>query len=458
MNMKQKLRNGCVAIISLGLALSAQAVNVTWTGATDNNWATAGNWSGGTPSSVNDVVFYAAGANNLSNYLSAPTSVKSLMFTNTATSSVTVKLSTNNFLTLPSGNGGVTVLAGNHTLVDDGLTGNGVYALKLNSTTWNIAAGASLTNKARMSHNGTITITKAGEGLLVLDANSGGSGSMASTFAINAGTLRVAKVGALGNNGNSITVSAGASLELQAMASANPNGILTLNGSGVGGAGALRCLAGSSTLTSGSGSIQLSSVSAIGVDAGGTLKIDQVIQGSGGLTKVGDGTLLLTSSTNSYSGATAVSKGTLIVNGGLLASSGISVASNATLAGVGVISNTVTVQAGGVLSPGTNGVGTLTLAASPVTQGATLVATVQTNGTCTALSISGSLNVSDMTLQVTNTNALNKAYPYVVVTTTQGTVSGHFLSTNLPEGWDTLNQGSQMSIVYGKRGTRISFY
>ena len=312
----QKLRNGCVAIIALGLSLSAQAATVTWTGASDNNWATAGNWSGGTPSSVNDVVFYASGANNLSNYLSAPTSVKSLMFTNTATSSVTVKLSTNNFLTLPSGNGGVTVLAGNHTLVDDGLTGSGVYALKLNSTTWNIAAGASLTNKVRMSNNGTITITKAGEGLLVLAANSGSSGGIGSTFAINAGILRAIKSGALGLSGNTITVADGAGLELQAMTSSNPNGILTLNGTGVGGDGALRCLAGSSDLTSGSGSVKLNSSSAIGVDAGGTLSIYQVIQGVGGLTKVGTGALLLLNSTNSYSGGTTVSVGTLKLSGG----------------------------------------------------------------------------------------------------------------------------------------------
>ena len=447
-----------LAFVLCGFAGVSTGGTVTWTGASDNNWATPENWSGGLPGSTTDVVFYAENASNLSNYLSAATTVQSLTFSNNAINSVCISVSTNAPLKF-NNNARVTVDAGHHAILGDGIKSSSIWALTLNSSTWTVAAGASLTNAVRMhQNNSSQTFTKAGEGLLVLAGDSGGSGSISMTWAINAGILRAAKTGTIGNSGNAITVADGASLELQAMTSANPNGILTLNGSGVGGFGALRCLAGSSTLTSGSGSIQLSSGSAIGVDAGGTLKIDQVIQGSGGLTKVGDGSLLLTSSTNSYSGATAVSKGTLIVNGGLLASSGISVASNATLAGVGVISNTVTVQAGGVLSPGTNGVGTLTLAASPVTQGATLVTTVKADGTCTALNLSGSLDVSGMTLQVIDTNSLNKAYPYVIVTTTQGTVSGRFSSTNLPQGWDTLRQGGQMLIVYGKKGTRVSFY
>jgi hypothetical protein len=56
-----------------------------------------------------------------------------------------------------------------------------------------------------------------------------------------------------------------------------------------------------------------------------------------------------------------VSNGTLLVNGSLAAGSAVTVASGA-LGGVGSIGGATTVNAGGYLAPGTNGVGTLTFA------------------------------------------------------------------------------------------------
>lgn len=49
MNTIHKLRNGGVALIALGLSLSAQAANGTWTNtASGGLWSVPGNWSGGT--------------------------------------------------------------------------------------------------------------------------------------------------------------------------------------------------------------------------------------------------------------------------------------------------------------------------------------------------------------------------------------------------------------------------
>ncbi len=80
------------------------------------------------------------------------------------------------------------------------------------------------------------------------------------------------------------------------------------------------------------------------------------------LTKVGSGTQTL-SGGNGYTGATTVSAGTLLVNspGSLASGSAVTVAAGATLGGNGTIAGVVTNTTGGSLSPGTNGVGILTL-------------------------------------------------------------------------------------------------
>lgn len=83
---------------------------------------------------------------------------------------------------------------------------------------------------------------------------------------------------------------------------------------------------------------------ALGTNAGGTLVVDtketpsavyaKDIAGAGSLEKSGEGTLLLSSTTQSYTGATTVAGGTLAFNSGTnLATSGITVKDGATLQG-----------------------------------------------------------------------------------------------------------------------------
>ncbi|HEX5677333.1 MAG TPA: autotransporter domain-containing protein, partial [Alcanivorax sp.] len=78
----------------------------------------------------------------------------------------------------------------------------------------------------------------------------------------------------------------------------------------------------------------------------------------GALTKVGNGTLVL-SGANSYQGATSVEAGTLIVNGSLAASSPLTIHNGAGLGGTGTV-GTTTLGAGSTLAPG-NSIGTLTV-------------------------------------------------------------------------------------------------
>jgi outer membrane autotransporter protein len=102
---------------------------------------------------------------------------------------------------------------------------------------------------------------------------------------------------------------------------------------------------------------------ALVVNRSGTLELDGAISGTGNLSQVGSGTLVLTG-TSTYTGATAVSAGTLQVDG-VLGNTAVTVQNAATLAGKGTIGGSVTILDGGHLAPGpgpqTLSVGTLSL-------------------------------------------------------------------------------------------------
>jgi autotransporter-associated beta strand protein len=125
----------------------------------------------------------------------------------------------------------------------------------------------------------------------------------------------------------------------------------TVNFSGGGGSGAAASV--------NFASVTLASDTSIG--GAGNITIASPIGGSGGLTKVGANTLMLTGA-NTYTGATSVSGGALLVNapGSLAAASAVTVNTGATLGGDGTIGGSVSVNAGATLSPGAS-VGTLTI-------------------------------------------------------------------------------------------------
>ena len=152
-----------------------------------------------------------------------------------------------------------------------------------------------------------INLTKSGGGTWVL----AGAGNYVGVTNINAGTLIAVSSGALGAGGldgaTMTFVRDGATLALRGDITMNEH--LHVLGTGVGGVGAIRNLAGTNALTM---TIGLDGDTTIGVNAG-TLTLTNAIYGDGALnasnlTKVGNGVLVL-SGTNLYSGVTVFAGG-----------------------------------------------------------------------------------------------------------------------------------------------------
>ena len=142
------------------------------------------------------------------------------------------------------------------------------------------------------------------------------------------------------------------------------------------------------------------------VSASSSMSVAGVVDGAGGLvSKTGTGSLTL-SGVNTYSGTTTVSAGTLLVNspGSLAAGSAVTVSNGATLGGNGTINGATTVN--GVVSPGTNGSGTLTFQSSlTLNSGASALFQINTTNapaTNDYVVVSGALNVTSGVLTVTN--------------------------------------------------------
>jgi autotransporter-associated beta strand protein len=130
--------------------------------------------------------------------------------------------------------------------------------------------------------------------------------------------------------------------------------LIVLNGDGV--TSTLNC--GDGTNNAISGTVTLNGNCVISGVSSAVLTFGSV-RGAGTLTKTGAGTLTLGGATT-YTGSTAVSGGALIVDGAKTGG-GIMVNAGGTLAGVGSISEPVTIAANGTLSPGNDTTPTATL-------------------------------------------------------------------------------------------------
>lgn len=306
--------------------------------------------------------------------------------------------------------------------------------------------------------NGSRSVTINPTASLVMQANNnfGGAGKTAASIppvTVNGGTLDALRYNILGNlslNGATLTQTSTDSGAFQ--------GWQFIGNISVGGSSA-------STISSGNAKANHLLGAATTVftiaDATGDNAADLIITnvlrdgsndypGVGSLQKNGPGTLRL-GGANAYTGTTHVAAGTLHVTGSL-ADGATTVAPTATLGGTGILAGPVTVD--GILEPGVNGVGTLTVNNSLVLTGTTNLQIHKVGAPLTSDLISGLTALTlggDLTLTATG-DALATGDTFDLFSMASGTATGTFATLNLPPltdslEWDTSLLASNGSIT-----------
>ena len=138
---------------------------------------------------------------------------------------------------------------------------------------------------------------------------------------------------------------------------------------------------------------------------------------------------------------------------GSLDTNAVTVSADATLGGVGTIGGRVSVQAGGILSPGTNGAGTLTLAKSPLLGGTTLMEISKgASPEADKLVINSQPLIYGGKLVVTNIGTSAFAAGDTFALFSAASYSGNFAATNLPPlgpglGWALTPTSGRLAVL-----------
>lgn len=201
-----------------------------------------------------------------------------------------------------------------------------------------------------------LELTQNGTGIIDITNANSYSGR---TF-VNAGTLRISNVSALGsggfNDGTRTDVANGGALVFDG-ASGTTSEYIHFNGAGPTGAGAWVVTNGNVTANS---PISLDTATTINVGTGSTLTNNNVFFTGGTIVKIGGG-LLYVAGINGGCAISANGGTTLIAGNGGNAAGGVTVNSGATFGGTGTVGQSLVVNAGGTLTPGSFGIGTLTV-------------------------------------------------------------------------------------------------
>jgi autotransporter-associated beta strand protein len=289
--------------------------------------------------------------------------------------------------TIALGSGGITA-----SYASSVATVGGTVSLKANQT-WSVAGG-SLTASAYVFGASTINLTKTGPGTLVVSG--GTSGNFTGTLTIAEGAVQF---------GSGVSSSSAGIMDCTNIVD---NGELVFNRNNNGSSSPTYTISGTGAVTQrgsraiylyknntytglttimagrtlGIGNVTPSSTGAITSDVANSgllvfsrsnaYSYDNVISGTGSVSKVGAGVLTL-SQTHSYTGTTTVSAGTLRVTGSIATSSSVSIAAGAALTGSGT-ATTVGVASGGIIGSlddssvwgGNWSFGTLTLAGDSI--------------------------------------------------------------------------------------------
>ena len=174
---------------------------------------------------------------------------------------------------------------------------------------------------------------------------------------------------------------------------------------------------------------------------GGIRDIDGgTLGGAVAITKAGSGTQILAGNM-SYSGPTKVLGGTLQLNNNL-PNSFLTVETGGTLAGTGTVVQGPFVSAGGTISPGTTGVGTLTTGNTDIL--GTYACQID-GANSDRLTANGYLDITGATLELSIVNAPT-ANSYILASH-GGSLNGTFNVVGLPAGYSVRYDGGQIRLV-----------
>jgi outer membrane autotransporter protein len=154
--------------------------------------------------------------------------------------------------------------------------------------------------------------------------------------------------------------------------------------------------------------------------------ISGIISGTGGLTKIGSGSLDLTA-TSTYTGVTTISAGTLVVDGSIASSSSLTIAAGATLGGSGVVPSFV-VPSGASVAPGAlTSYSTLKVAGTlGFLSGSTYVVEVNAAGASDKIATTGAATLSGGTVNVVASGGNYSTANRYTILTAGGGVTGGF--------------------------------
>ena len=187
---------------------------------------------------------------------------------------------------------------------------------------------------------------------------------------------------------------------------------------------------------------------ALSVNLTGTTTFAGGTTGTGGLTKLGTGTLAL-GGTIGYGGATTVSAGTLLVDGNASTAGGaVSVGNTATLGGIGTIGGAVTVNSGGKITGGTAAnIGSLTLNQGLAIGGGGAYLVNIGGTTSDILAIAGTLDLSAVG-DILTFNVLSSltgtSYTLATYTGLLGTFDDF---STIPTGYELSYTGTELDLV-----------
>jgi autotransporter-associated beta strand protein len=306
---------GLLAVPSLQL----HAATYTWDGGgADANWGTAANWDA-TPTFNNqaDIIFNASAAANLSNFLGAARTIRSLTFNADSDSAVSIRTTTT-----ASGN-----TAANLTFDTDTVGGDATITVDAGSAgNHTIGAGAGsivLADNLVIDHNGSgiltlgrpvtgaFNLTKTGTGRLSIS----GANTYSGATTVSEGRLLLASAGALSPN-TAVTVSDSAQLFFQSGA-ANQTYTNAMTISGLGHVESEGTQFGAIRLGNGvnlGGTLTLPADARVGINNTANVTLSGQVTGSGGLEFYGVNgtnnvaiTFNLSNTGNDYAGTTTIS-------------------------------------------------------------------------------------------------------------------------------------------------------